>query len=217
MATRANSSVRQRDGYQKDITGGDDVNDEDKKNLRLALLWNATESTEVIARLGYEDMDQLSGVLHTTNRAAWEAANPGRQYDTFGHGAWDAPKQQEKRELLSASLEVNQEIGGATRGIRIDQCDVALGEGLSRCVAGKQRQGHGHTSATLHAFLPERSLGLLANATSGDARGRDLLACSHASIEQSAVSPGIPFACPTSASTSCCRPHWWAAIRNPTG
>ena len=109
VAVRITGAVLRRDGYQKDITGGDDVNEEDKKNIRLALLWNATENTEVLVRAGYEDMDQLSGVLHTLNSAAWEAANPGRQYDRFGHGAWDAPEQREKRELSSASLELNHQ------------------------------------------------------------------------------------------------------------
>jgi len=88
VAMRLTAAVQRRDGYIRDLTGGDDVNEEDKKNVRLALLWNAAENTEVLARIGYEDMDQLSGVLHTTNGAAWEAANPGRRHDDFGDGAW---------------------------------------------------------------------------------------------------------------------------------
>ncbi|MBK6281097.1 MAG: hypothetical protein IPF57_24705 [Gammaproteobacteria bacterium] len=59
-------------------------------------------------------MDQLSGVLRTTNGAAWEAANPGRRHDAFGDGAWDAPEQREKRELFSASLELNHVFGDVT-------------------------------------------------------------------------------------------------------
>jgi iron complex outermembrane recepter protein len=82
--------------------------------LRLGLLWNAGADTEVLLRMAVEDMDQRSGVLHTLNSAAWEAANPGRRYDQFGDGAWDAPEQREKREMFSASLEVNHQIGDMT-------------------------------------------------------------------------------------------------------
>jgi iron complex outermembrane receptor protein len=114
VAMRLTAAVQRRDGYIRDLTGGDDVNEEDKKNVRLALLWNAAENTEVLARIGYEDMDQLSGVLHTTNGAAWEAANPGRRHDDFGDGAWDAPEQREKRELFSASLEINHQFDDVT-------------------------------------------------------------------------------------------------------
>jgi len=113
LALRLSASVQTRDGYIEDVNGGE-VNDEDKKNLRLGLLWNAGDNTEVITRLAVEDMDQTSGVLHTLNSAAWEAANPGLRYDQFGDGAWDAPEQREKREMFSASVEVNHQIGEMT-------------------------------------------------------------------------------------------------------
>ncbi|MBK6582447.1 MAG: TonB-dependent receptor [Gammaproteobacteria bacterium] len=110
VAMRLSASLRSRDGYMDNLHG-DDLNNEDKKNVRVALLWNASDTTEVILRTGYEDMDQESGVLHTTNAAVWEAANPGHKHDNFGDVAYDAPKQQEKRELYTASVEINHEIG----------------------------------------------------------------------------------------------------------
>jgi iron complex outermembrane receptor protein len=113
VALRITASSQQRDGFIDNLTG-DDVNDADMQNLRAALLWDASDSTEVILRAAYEDMDQLSGVVHTLNGPAWEAANPGQRWDTFGDGAWDAPEQREKRELGSASLEINHEMEGMT-------------------------------------------------------------------------------------------------------
>ena len=110
VAMRLSGSLRNRDGYMNNLYGND-LNNEDKKNVRVALLWNASDATEVVLRTSYEDMDQESGVLHTTNAAAWEAANPGHRHDNFGDVAYDAPKQQEKRELYTASVEINHEIG----------------------------------------------------------------------------------------------------------
>ena len=113
VAMRITGSVLRRDGYVDNLNG-DDVNDENRKNVRLAVLWDASDTTEAILRYSYEDMDQTGGVTSTLNAAAFEAANPGESWDPFGAGAWDAPEQLEARKMSSASLEVNHEIGEMT-------------------------------------------------------------------------------------------------------
>ncbi len=113
VALRVTGSVLRRDGYVDNLNG-EDVNDENRKNVRLALLWDVSDSTEAILRYAYEDMDQTGGVTSTLNAAAFEAANPGRSWDPFGAGSWDAPEQKEAREMSSASLEVNHQIGEMT-------------------------------------------------------------------------------------------------------
>jgi iron complex outermembrane receptor protein len=113
VAMRITASSYTRDGYIENLDG-DDANDEDRRNLRVALLWDVTEETEALLRLGYEDMDQFSGVTHTLNSAAWEVANPGYTHDDFGDGAWDAPEQVESRESSSASLEINHQFADMT-------------------------------------------------------------------------------------------------------
>jgi len=114
LAVRIVGNVQKRDGYIDDVNGGSPVNENDQQNARLALLWNASEDTEAIFRIGFENMDQVSGVLGTLNAAAWEAANPGRRYRRFGDGAWDAPQQKEERDLFATSLEVNHTMDFAT-------------------------------------------------------------------------------------------------------
>ncbi len=113
VAMRVTGSVLRRDGYLDNLNG-DDVNEENRKNVRLSVLWDVSETTEAIFRYSYEDMDQVGGVVSTLNSAAFENANPGKTWDTFGPGAWDAPKQQEARKMSSASLELNHEIGDMT-------------------------------------------------------------------------------------------------------
>ena len=113
VALRITGSVLRRDGYVENLYGND-VNEENRKNIRASLLWDASENTEVILRAAYEDMDQVSGVTNTLNAGAFEAANPGESWDAFGAGAWDVPKQQEARKMGSASLEVNHQIGEMT-------------------------------------------------------------------------------------------------------
>ena len=113
VALRITGSVLRRDGYVENLYGND-VNEENRKNIRASLLWDASENTEVILRAAYEDMDQVAGVTNTLNSAAFEAANPGESWDAFGAGAWDVPKQQEARKMGSASLEVNHQIGDMT-------------------------------------------------------------------------------------------------------
>ena len=69
LALRLMVNAQKSDGYTHNLTGRD-VNDTDKRNVRAALLWDATDATEVLLRGSYEDMNQNSGALVTLNSAA---------------------------------------------------------------------------------------------------------------------------------------------------
>lgn len=112
LAFRGNIVSRNRDGYFDNI-GGDDVNDEDKQNYRMSMLWSATPDTEVLWRMEYSELDQESAAQYTMVADVFQRANPGRKHKLFGDVNYDYPFQ-EKRDMFSTSVEVNHEIGDMT-------------------------------------------------------------------------------------------------------
>lgn len=112
LALRVVAVSRNRDGYIDNL-GGDDLNEQDSDNYRLSMLWNATDTTEVVWRLEYSTLNQLGAAQYTQVPVVFERANPGRQHDLYGKANHDY-EGLEDRDMWSTSLEINQEIGDMT-------------------------------------------------------------------------------------------------------
>lgn len=68
---RVNASWRVRDGWQENLDGGDDLNEQDQATARAKLLWDASDSVSVLLTADYSKMDNLQNGFVSTK------ASPG--------------------------------------------------------------------------------------------------------------------------------------------
>lgn len=116
---RASAVVNQRDGYldgiqYNDIYQNPDADpegftkteflNEDDMSARLALLWNASDDTEVLFRAEYNKVDQDARPSYSVNPEVYR--NEGTGTDPFGVYETDF-NNEEGRELFSTSVEIN--------------------------------------------------------------------------------------------------------------
>jgi iron complex outermembrane receptor protein len=112
LAVRGLAVSRSRDGFLENLSGPD-LNEQDQQNYRLSFLWDASESTEVIWRVEYSELDQRAAAQFTMISEVFERANPGVKHDPFGKISHDF-QGKEERDMFATSLEINHEIGDMT-------------------------------------------------------------------------------------------------------
>ncbi|BFM16896.1 TonB-dependent receptor [Maricurvus nonylphenolicus] len=61
LALRANAAVRQRDGWQKNLDGGDPLYEQDHQSGRVKLLWSINDDTSVEFTTDYSKFDDTQG------------------------------------------------------------------------------------------------------------------------------------------------------------
>ncbi len=103
---RGSLAVNSRDGLFDNAGGGADYEQQDDQTYRLALLWDASETTEVIWRAEYNEIDQDGPNSISSN----PSLNPG--LDPFNDVNLDT-KTLESRELFGTSLELTHKLDGA--------------------------------------------------------------------------------------------------------
>lgn len=61
LALRANAATRQRDGWQKNLDGGDPLYEQDRQSARIKLLWSINDDTSVEFTSDYSSFDDTQG------------------------------------------------------------------------------------------------------------------------------------------------------------
>ncbi|MCW8875884.1 MAG: TonB-dependent receptor [Kangiellaceae bacterium] len=98
---RMSVSSVQRDGYIPQVNGGEDLGNVDNQSLRAALLWDYSDSTEVLFRLDFDTTSQDAPITAGINPAISPA-------DPFGAVATDIDSLEE-RDLWGVSMEITSD------------------------------------------------------------------------------------------------------------
>ena len=98
---RLSASSVQRDGYIPQVNGGKDLGNVDNQSLRAAILWDYSDTTEVLFRFDFDTTSQDAPITAGINPAISPA-------DPFGAVATDVDSLEE-RDLWGASMEITSD------------------------------------------------------------------------------------------------------------
>ncbi|TGD72070.1 TonB-dependent receptor [Mangrovimicrobium sediminis] len=110
LAMRGNLFYHQRDGFTRNVDGGDDFRDEGFLAGRAAVLWTPGESTSIQLAADFEDRNEMPRAAIGVGKYAYQGSDdPFRgkdRHDVVGG-------EEETRDMYGVSAQLEQNLGGA--------------------------------------------------------------------------------------------------------